>query len=325
MTTNAARRSDGVLSASGLLTVLDVVARERQPPERVARVAQAMGLGSKSRAANSLILLQEMGLLASEPEGLICQPKADAAASSATAFRSAFAQHYCRLLSDRPLGSLFQRDLEAGALLADSMLLPFREQGLPFLLLEFGVMARADGRAWLVAADLAHLFVAVLREHNAKTANGSPMSPTQLETWIANRRAAGLIAEAFALAFEHRRLDGHPLLDQVRWVADEDVRAGFDIQAFDDLRSLTLDRHIEVKGHGGDRTFHWSTGEIEAAKDKRLKYWLYLVDRRRVDDPLYEPEMYSDPYAYFVEQNPAGWASEPTSFKFSPQTDPCGE
>ena len=319
MTTNAARRSEGVLSASGLLAVLELVAKDRQPRDRVAHVAQAMGIGSKSRAANTLVLLEEMSILATEPDGLACQPQAALVRSSAVAFREAFTRHYCKLISALELGSLFQRDLSDGRLLADSMLLPFRDHGLTLLLLEFGVMQRLNGRAWIVADDLAHIFWSLLRAQNAKVAKHTLMSPARLDAWIANRRAAGLAAEAFALSFEHRRLHGHPLLDQVRWVADEDVSAGYDILSFDDLRSLTLDRHIEVKGHSGDRTFHWSTGEVEAAQKKRQKYWLYLVDRGKVDDFSYIPELYSDPYAYFVEQNPAGWASEPMSFKFSPQ------
>ncbi len=319
MTTNAARRSDGVLSAWGLLAVLDLVATERQPGDRLAHVAQAMGLGSRARVANSLVLLEEMSVLAAEPHGLVCQPQADLVRSSAAAFREAFSRHYCKLISGLELGSLFQRDLRDGSLLVDSMLLPFRDHGLTLLLLEFEIMRRLNARAWIVADDLAPMFWSLLREQNAKVANHKPMSKADLDAWIANRVAAGFVAEAFALQFERRRLHGHPLLDQVRWVADEDVSAGYDILSFHDLRSLTLDRYIEVKGHSGDRTFHWSSGEIKIAQVKRQKYWLYLVDRREVADVSYTPELYSDPYAFFVEQNPAGWASEPMSFKFSPQ------
>jgi hypothetical protein len=189
--------------------------------------------------------------------------------------------------------------------------------GLPYLLMEFGLVQRSNSRALAVASDAVPAFLDVLALINGRALRTRPMTPEKLDAWLAARRAAGEIAEAFAMEFEQQRLHGHWLLDQVRWVSNEDVSAGFDILSFHDQRSLLLDRSIEVKGYAGERAFHWSKEEIEAARLKREKYWLYLVDRSRIGEQDYAPEMLNDPYTYFIEENPAGWLREATSYKFT--------
>lgn len=305
--------------------ILGLLSKKPLPMAHVARILHEHGAGSTARVENSLIVLGEMDLIREGANGYIVQPTGLALEDDLAGFRGAVTRHYCQLLSRSSTGSLFQRDPATDFILVDSMLLPYREHGLPFLLLDLAIMHRYEGRAWKVADDLSPFFLSMLRENNARATRAKPMLPAELDAWLAARRAAGLLAEAFALAFERRRLDGHPLLEQVRWIADEDVGAGYDIKTFDDMRSLALDRHIEVKGHAGDRSFHWSAGEMAAAQEKRQTYWLYLVDRQRIDEPGYEPEMYSDPYAYFIEDNPAGWKSEPTSYKFVAPNSGAGE
>lgn len=313
---NAVRRAEGLLPAIGVVALIELAAQAPRPEGEIARIVAARGAGAANRAVNSLRLLHEMGLVETGPLGVALTVSGHAIGDLPT-LRAALADHYRDLLQAAPFGSLFQRDPETGAVLVDRVLLPHREIGLPYLLADAGVFHRTGERAWTVANDVADRFLALIKAVNGKATRAKPMSPADLDGWLANRRAAGELAEAFALAFERRRLDGHPMVDQVRWMASEDVGAGFDIHAFDDLRSLALDRFIEVKGHGGDRSFHWSTGEIAAAREKRQRYWLYLVDRRRVDDPGYAPEMYPDPLAFFIEDNPEGWSSEPSSFMFS--------
>lgn len=313
---NAVRRSEGLLAAAGFAALLDLASQGVRSSDEIAAIVAARGSGAANRVRNSLLLMQEMGLLEVTTRGLFITPGGHAVGGGRAAMRTALASHYCARLEAAPFGSLFQRDPDANTILVDRVLLPHRDIGLPYLLADFGIFDRTGDRAWTVAEDMTAHFLDLLGIVNARATRSKPMTPAELEKWIANRRAAGEVAEAFAVMFEQRRLAGHPMLGEVRWTASEDVGAGFDIHTFDDQRSLALDRFVEVKGHAGDRSFHWSSGEIEAARQKRQRYWLYLVDRRRVDEPDYVPEMYSDPHAFFIEENPAGWLSEPSSFKF---------
>jgi len=279
-------------------------------------VMRARGLGTASRTHNSLNVLQEMGLLLSSLSGLLTSNMSPSE-NPREVLRRSILSHYCQLLSSTSIDGAFQLDASGGRLIADRVLLPFRDLGLPYLLVEFGIVLRTSERAWAVAEDAEPAFLAIISDANSKAVRVRPTTPAQLDAWLAARRAAGELAEAFALTFERKRLDGHRLIEHVRWIAKEDIGAGFDMLSFNDCRSLILDRHIEVKGYSNERAFYWSDCEIAVARQKREKYWLYLIDRSRIDEQGYEPEMVSDPYAYFIEDNPAGWRSEPTSYKFT--------
>lgn len=314
---NVARRSEGLLPAEGFVALWRLAAGSTLDRAAIAEVIAARGVGTPSRTHNSIILMEEMGLIRDANGHVEVIKDALPAADVHDGMRQAVLAHYCRLLRTVTLGQVFQHDLETGDLQVDRVLLPFRGIGLPYLLIEFGLVVRADGRALLVAPDAVTAFFSVLAEINGRALRSRPMTPAQLEAWLAARRAAGEIAEAFAMEFECRRLDGHPMLEQVRWVSTEDVGAGFDILSFEDQRSLLLDRSIEVKGYSGKRAFHWSREEIAAARLRREKHWLYLVDRDRVHEEGYSPEMLNDPYTYLIEVNPAGWRHEATSYHFS--------
>jgi len=295
-----------------------MLAREApRPPDALAEVLLARGVGTRSRTLNSLAVLEEMGLLETDDKAVKLTQDHWTAETAYPGLRQAVLAHYCRLLPEAPLGPVFQNDLETGELQVDQVLLPYRALGLPYLLGEFGLVLRSSSRAMPVAPDAIPAFLEVLASINGKALRARPMTPAELDAWLAARRAAGETAEAFAMEFEHRRLRGHRLIDQVRWVSTEDVGVGFDILSFDDLRSLLVDRSIEVKGYAGKRSFHWSKEEIAAARLKREKYWLYLVDRDRISEQGYTPEMLNDPYTYLIEENPAGWVREPTSFEFT--------
>jgi hypothetical protein len=315
---NGVRRSDGLLAQAGFVELLAITGREPQAAAVVASAVAIGGFGSVGRAHNSLLILEEMGVVETVDGKVRQKGEGFAAGPPYDAVRRRIAEHYCGLLRSGSSVAGFQQDVSNSVLQVDRLLLPHRDICLPYLLLEFGVFVRGEGRAWDVAEDLAPAFLEVLASFNTKRLRAKLLTPTQLQAWLEARTRAGQLAEAFALSFERRRLEGHRLLDQVRWVAEEDVGLGFDIASFADLRSVLLDRFIEVKGHAGDRAFHWSQGEIEAARTKRQAYWLYLVDRTRLDDDGYEPEMVNDPYTYFIEENPAGWLAEPTSYFFSP-------
>jgi hypothetical protein len=286
------------------------------PPSVLAEVLSARRAGSPSRTLNSLAVLQEMGLVVANDDRVDLVHDKWAAEAIYGGLRQAVLAHYCGLLRETILGPVFQHDPGTGELQVVQRLLPYREKGLPYLLLEFGLILRSDAGTLAVAPDAVPAFLDVLAFLNEKALRTRVMTPDELDAWLAARRAAGETAEAFAMEFERRRLGGHRLLDQIRWVSTDDVGAGFDILSFDDQRSLLLDRSIEVKGYSGERAFHWSKEEIDTARRKREAYWLYLVDRDRIGDQGYVPEMLNDPYTYLIEVNPAGWSREATGYLF---------
>lgn len=114
---------------------------------------------------------------------------------------------------------------------------------------------------------------------------------------------AGKRAELFALEFEHRRLRKHPNYKKVEIISDDCVNAGYDIESFEDIDSIALDRFIEVKSYVGKISFFWSRNEVEKAKELRARYYLYLVDRSRIHEKNYKPQIFQDPYKKVFEND----------------------
>ena len=74
------------------------------------------------------------------------------------------------------------------------------------------------------------------------------------------------------------------------------INAGYDIISFDSLQSKEMDRFIEVKSFSRKPEFYWSKNELTTSELKRKKYYLYLVDRSKMDNPQYQPIIIQDPY-----------------------------
>jgi hypothetical protein len=132
--------------------------------------------------------------------------------------------------------------------------------------------------------------------------------------------ANGRIAEDWVVDFERRRLNGHPLLAQIRRISSENVAAGFDILSFSTTSALFHDRYIEVKSRALPVRFFWTSNEMAVAKERGETYCLYIVDRTRLTDSAYEPRVIPGPYAALIEDDASGWESEPTGFEFRPRT-----
>lgn len=115
----------------------------------------------------------------------------------------------------------------------------------------------------------------------------------QLKKQLEDNEAAGEKAELFVLQFEKERL-GYPLCEKVRRISEIDVTAGYDIVSFDSNKSQEPDRFIEVKAVS-DTGFYWSRNEINIAKLKGDKYYLYLIEFNRVNQPDYSPQIIQNP------------------------------
>lgn len=125
----------------------------------------------------------------------------------------------------------------------------------------------------------------------------------QLEHMLERNRLHGEEAEKFVLSYEKRRLVSHPQLSKVEIISTYDVMAGYDIVSYEDLSSSEIDRFIEVKSFSASPSFHWSHNEIDVARIRRDKYFLYLVDRGGMQDLNYEPIIIRDPYSSVMKND----------------------
>lgn len=118
------------------------------------------------------------------------------------------------------------------------------------------------------------------------------VSVKELEESLKQKEIYGEEAEKFVLSFEKNRL-GNKNID---WVAEYVVNAGYDIASFNNNEDNEFNRFIEVKSYEGEMPyFYWSRNEINIAKLYKDKYWVYLVNRKEMNDENYIPIMKQNP------------------------------
>ena len=122
------------------------------------------------------------------------------------------------------------------------------------------------------------------------------VSESNLKVILENKDERALEAEEFIVKFERRRLEAHKRKELIRRISDISVSCGYDIQSFETILSPFTDRLIEVKSFKGIKRFYWTANEIQVAKSHKARYYLYLVDADRLDDPTYIPEILQNPY-----------------------------
>jgi hypothetical protein len=111
-------------------------------------------------------------------------------------------------------------------------------------------------------------------------------------------------AELFVENYERKRLEGHPHIEKVKKISYLKVNSGYDVASFNTLQSEMLDRFIEVKSFSKKPEFYLSKNELAFAELKTGKYFLYLVDRLKMDKPNYQPIIIQDPFTnVFLSNN----------------------
>jgi hypothetical protein len=115
----------------------------------------------------------------------------------------------------------------------------------------------------------------------------------ELRKSLEQNQIYGEEAERFVLKFEKDRLNGEKAID---WVAEYSASDGYDIASYETVYSNSHDRFIEVKSYSGEPYFFWSRNEMDIARIKKNSYYLYLVDRSRMNAPGYIPIIIQDPY-----------------------------
>ncbi len=106
----------------------------------------------------------------------------------------------------------------------------------------------------------------------------------------------GKDAEEYVLGYEKNRLKGHINVDNIRIISTDNVNAGYDIQSYQDMHSIIINRFIEVKSFSDNASFYWSKNEIDISKIKAYQYHLYLVNRDKMTKKGYKPIVIRNPY-----------------------------
>lgn len=146
-----------------------------------------------------------------------------------------------------------------------------------------------------------HSFNGYFIEHAGRSINSSQSIENLLKIQE-KQRELGELAERFVLKFEQERISSD---NQVLWISPIDTTKGFDILSCENKQCIK-DRYVEVKSYSNEKSisFFWSKNEINVAKENQDKYFLYLVDRSRINSPSYTPSMIKNPYKFFfVESN----------------------
>ena len=177
------------------------------------------------------------------------------------------------------------------------------------ILLQYHALREQSG-ALVISSEYEDIFVEYQKKHKIGK------SLEKLKKQLEEQEVQGERAEQFVISYEIRRLAGHPDLTKIKQISVIDVTAGYDILSYNNIESKKLDRFIEVKSYYGNPHFYWSQNEIEKAKLYEDKYFIYLIDASRVDEPEYEPRIILNPAANILESDE--WILSPTSYMVIP-------
>jgi hypothetical protein len=210
-----------------------------------------------------------------------------------------------------------KRDPNSGGYYVRSGFIPIRFFGIRNLLISLGFFrpqSTLGGTHLLVGQPFERLFETLVLESLRPLVplKKKGRSLADLKRRLESQELLGAEAEKFVVDFERARLRGHPNIQGVQRISEEEMDAGYDIESFNDQESVFLDRFIEVKSFAGEVLFYWSEHEIEVATEMGEKYYLYLVDRRLLAEPGYCPKILQNPYpiifgSEFWEKEPNSW------------------
>ena len=134
----------------------------------------------------------------------------------------------------------------------------------------------------------------------------------ELRNSLEQQQIYGEEADRFVLDYEKTRLNDKK---GIAWVAEYSIAEGYDISSFENIDSEINDRFIEVKSYSGQPYFFWSRNEMNVARIKKLSYYLYLIDRKRINSPDYAPMIIKNPYKT-VLKNEDEWEQRIEKIRF---------
>lgn len=108
------------------------------------------------------------------------------------------------------------------------------------------------------------------------------ISEQRLEQLLIENRILGADGENAIVEFEKKRLiklGKNIQADLVRRISTSNVGAGYDIESFNGTTNDVFpNRFIEAKATSGDYIcFYWTINERKVAKEKKEKYWIYIL------------------------------------------------
>jgi len=183
-------------------------------------------------------------------------------------------------------------DIIHKGILIDNSAFLFKHAGFKQLLLDFEVMyihPIDEIKKYILNRRYKKLFDKIILPRIREKKTGVE----ELKALIEERQINGEEAEKFVLKYEKNRLNHTKEID---WVAEYSVSDGYDVASYNTPQSDDHDRFIEVKSYIGRPYFFWSRNEMNVARIKTTNYFLYLVDRSKMDDKEYHPLIIQDPY-----------------------------
>ena len=200
-------------------------------------------------------------------------------------------------------------------LLVKNNRIPLRFSAIRNLLLDFGLFIRdyIDTNQYTIDSN----FLVWFREEAIPAIEKSHLQDNSLVDLMAlqkNQVILGKSAEKFVLEYEKNARKGHSKVDRIKIISEQDTGAGYDICSYISDDSLMLDKFIEVKSYVERPSFYWSVNEINFAKQKKERYFLYLVDRNQINNIGYKPTMIVNPF-YNIFSNPL-WNSKCDGYYF---------
>lgn len=182
------------------------------------------------------------------------------------------------------------------------------------LLKQLGVFVEEHKPIYRLSSEWFDGFMKFLTLSSFQVNSGNSISPIQHAKNVQNNLENGLAAEQFVIKIERARLANHPLVDKIKHVAVENTAAGFDILSFDSVEDLNPNRKIEVKSWIDKKIFFLSANEFAVATEAKQNYFLYLVDRKKMNNSGYYPEVIQNPVEK-IFQDEDGWKINPDGWK----------
>lgn len=194
------------------------------------------------------------------------------------------------------------RDIIYHSIQIDNSAFPLKFSCFKQLLIDFNVLQEhptKEFKKYIINGRYKKLFDKFLLPEIKKRKVGIE----ELQKSLEQKQIYGEEAERFVLSFEENRLNRSKIID---WVAEYSTSDGYDIASYQDESSEIHDRFIEVKSYSGYPYFFWSRNEMEIARIKKLSYYIYLVNRDKMNDTDYIPIIIRDPYNS-IYKNESDW------------------
>lgn len=179
--------------------------------------------------------------------------------------------------------------------------IPLKFMGLIMLLNDYNEVYFEDNRVVIVGNYLKGLFV------NKKRVKAITLK--ELEKRLLRQKELGNEAEEVVMEYEKSKLLKVGIELKPIQISLIDVSAGFDIVSYfsDDKND---EKYIEVKSCDDRYTFHFSQNEVRIAKEKKDRYFLYLVNR--FNNTI---EEIRNPFELLFNDGDSNWVIEPDGYK----------